>query len=244
VVVGIIGVAVIAKNQSGSSTDTAAATATEDPSAALPTGVLPSGEGWAYGVPFSTAASTAPVLEIWEDFQCPACQAVEKANGAGIESLAEQGKIQLIWRPTTFLDKNLGNDASARAVAAWGCAIDAGKTQEFHNTVYANPPATEGDGFTDEQLIGFAEQSGITGAALDTFKQCYTDRTYAGWASNSTAIFYSAKVAGTPYAVFNGVEVPTETLVNQAALEKFIADQGASPAASAGASAAASPAAS
>ncbi len=244
VVVGIIGVAVIAKNQSGSSTDTAAATATEDPSAALPTGVLPSGEGWAYGVPYSTAASTAPVLEIWEDFQCPACQAVEKANGAGIESLAEQGKIQLIWRPTTFLDKNLGNDSSARAVAAWGCAIDAGKAKEFHNTIYANPPATEGDGFTDEQLIGFAEKSGVTGAALDTFKQCYTDRKYAGWASNSTAIFYSAKVAGTPYAVFNGVEVPTETLVNQAALEKFIADQGASPAASAGASAAASPAAS
>ena len=58
------------------------------------------------------------------------------------------------------------------------------------------------------------------------------------------AVFYRAKVAGTPYAVFDGVEVPTETLVDQAKLEKFIDDQLASPAASAGASAAASPAAS
>lgn len=134
-----------------------------DPNAPLPEGVIAGGEGWAFGVPFGTS-TTAPVLEIWEDFQCPACQAVEKANGAGIEALAEQGKVRLVWRPTTFLDGNLGNDSSARAVAAWGCAIDAGKSREFHNTVYSNPPAAEGDGFTDDQMIGFAESSGIAGA--------------------------------------------------------------------------------
>ena len=66
--------------------------------------------------------------------------AVEKANGAGIEALANQGKIRLIWRPTTFLDGNLKNDSSSRAAAAWGCAIDAGKAAEYHNTIYANQP--------------------------------------------------------------------------------------------------------
>jgi len=172
------------------------------------------------------------VLEIWEDFQCPACGAVEAANGAGIASLAESGAVQLIWRPTTFLDGNLGNDASARAVAAWGCAVDVGKPREFHDAVYTSQPATEGDGWTDEELIAIAGNVGIAGADLETFTQCYADRTYLGWAANSTDVFYNSNIPGTPLAKLNGVEIPTETLVDQAALEELIAGAGSAPAAS------------
>ena len=178
----------------------------------------------------------------------PGCQAVEKANGAGIETLADQGKIALIWRPTTFLDRNLGNDASARALAAWGCAIDQGKTRDFHNTVFSNPPAKEGDGFTDEQLTTFAKDAGVPDMAA--FTTCFSAKTYLPWAANSTQVFFDSSIQGTPYALLNGVEVPTETLVNEAALEKLVSDTAAgkapasAPAASTAASAAASPAAS
>jgi protein-disulfide isomerase len=249
VVVGIIGVAVFAKNQSTTTTvDSSAITASADPAAPVPTGVQTSSDTYAYGVPYKALAADVPVLEIWEDFQCPACQAVEKANGTGIESLADQGKVNLVWRPTTFLDRNLGNDASARALAAWGCAVDAGKSHEYHNTVYANPPANEGDGFTDDQLIAFATTAGITGADLDTFTTCFTDRTYLPWAANSTKVFLDSNISGTPFALLNGVEVPTATLVDQVALEKLVSDTAAgkapSAAPSAAASAAASPAAS
>lgn len=239
VVVAIIAVAVVAKNSASSTATDSSAVPVEDTSAVLPAGVIAAGEGWAYGVPFNPGVD-APVLEIWEDFQCPACQALEKANGEGIQSLAEAGKIKLIYRPTTFLDKNLGNDSSARAIAAWGCAIDAGKGPEFHNTVYSNPPANEGDGFTDDQLIAFAKQTGITGTELDGFTKCFQDRVYAGWATNSTAIFYSAKIQGTPYGILDGKEVPTATLANQAALEKLVADTAAGVTSSAAASPAAS----
>lgn len=224
VVVGIIGVAVIAKNSQ--STDAVAAPSA-DPTAPLPAGVLAADDERAFGVPFGTATADAPVLEIWEDFQCPACGSVERANGAGIESLAEAGTIQLVWRPTTFLDANLGTDASLRAVSAWGCAIDAGKSREYHNAVFANQPETEGDGWTDAQLIAFGSDAGITGPELDTFTQCFTDRTYAGWAANSTDVFYTSNLPGTPFALLNGVEIPTATLVDQAALEKVVADAAA-----------------
>jgi protein-disulfide isomerase len=233
VVLGIIGVAVFAKNSQN--TDPIAAPSA-DPSAPLPAGVLPTDDAHAYGVPYGTGAADVPVLEIWEDFQCPACGAVEKANGAGIESLADSGAIRLIWRPTTFLDGNLGNDSSSRAAAAWGCAIDAGKAKEYHNAVFANQPETEGTGYTDEQLLAFAGDAGITGAALDTFTTCVTDRTYVGWAANSTDVFYTSGIAGTPFALLNGVEVPTETLVDQPALEKLVADAAAAPAPAASAS--------
>ena len=220
VVLGIIGVAVYAKS---SSTTDVTALPSADPSAALPAGVLPTDDERAYGVPYGTASADAPVLELWEDFQCPACNIVEQANGAGIQALAESGQVQLVYRPTTFLDANLGNDSSARATAAWGCAIDAGKVKEYHNTVFANQPEQEGTGFTDEQLVAFAEGAGITGEALDTFSSCFADRTYLGWAANSTDVFYTSNVQGTPYALLNGVEVPTEALVDKATLDALVA---------------------
>ena len=223
VVAGIIGVAVWQSNASKSDGG-GGSTASADPNAALPQGVLPGSDADAYGVPYGTADATAPVLAIWEDFQCPACGQVERANGAGIEELAAEGKVRLVWRPTTFLDRNLGNDASARATAAWGCAIDQGKAQEYHNQVYSNQPATEGDGWTDEQLLGFGKDVGLTGSAYDTFAQCFTDRTYLGWAANSTQAFYDANVPGTPNATLNGENLATSVLVDPKALEQAIAD--------------------
>ena len=228
VVVGIIAVAVVARGNSSS-----VPTAEVDPGAALPAGVLAADSPQAFGVPYGTASETAPVLEIWEDFQCPACGSVEQANGAGIAALAEEGEVRLIWRPATFLDRvNEGRDAavrdsSSRATAAWGCAIDAGKTREFHDALYANQPAGEGDGWTDEQFTAVAEQAGIAGADLEAFQACVADGTYRGWANNSGVTFSSSGADGTPYALLDGVPVPTPTLADDALLREFIASGGA-----------------
>ncbi|MBI1352410.1 MAG: thioredoxin domain-containing protein [Actinomycetales bacterium] len=240
VVVGIIAVALVARNSS--STDATPAP-TADPAAAAPAGTLPSDDPLKYGVPVGTAPADAPVLEIWEDFQCPACDAVEKTNGAGILDLANSGQVRLVWRMATFLDRvNEGGDpsvanSSTRAAAAFGCAIDAGKTEEFHKVVFDNQPANEGDGYTEEQLIAFGSDIGLTGGELDTYTQCVKDGTYLGWASNSGAAFQEAGHPGTPFALLNGVEVPTQTLVDQAALEALVKGGGSassapSPAAS------------
>lgn len=221
VVIGIIGLAVFARSSSDAGQT---ATITEpDASAPSPAGVLAGDDARAYGVPYGTATEGVPVLEIWEDFQCPACGTVEQANGAGIAALAESGKALVVWRPTTFLDRNLGNDASERAASAWGCAIDQGKTREFHDFVYANQPAVEGDGWTNDQLIGFGSEVGLTGEALTAFTQCVNDGTYRPWAANSTKVFYDAGIGGTPTALLDGASLPTEVLVDPAALEEAVA---------------------
>lgn len=233
VVVGIVAVALIARNSDSSST--VAAEPTVNPDAVLPTGVLGPDSDHPFGVPYGTAGADAPVLEVWEDVQCPACAAVEQANGAGIAALAEEGTVQLIWRPATFLDRvNEGGDpsvanSSSRGTAAWGCAMDAGKTREFHDALYANHPEVEGDGWTDEQLVGIAEQVGISGADLETFTTCVADGTYLDWATSSGATFTASGIGGTPFGLLDGVEVPTPTLADDAALREFIANpEGAS----------------
>ncbi len=231
VVALIIGLAVVVPRMSSNNT-TPDSLPSPDPNAAVPTDVYNATGEVPWGVPIGTAAATAPLLEIWEDFQCPACGALEEANGAGIQGLAQDGKIRLVWRPTTFLDNNLGNQASAYAVSAWGCAIDAGKNVEFHDIVYANQPTTEGEGWTQEQLIQFGEQAGISGAPLDTFKQCVNNNTYLGWAVNSTQAFYDAQIQGTPYGLLNGQPIEAKTLADPAALEQAIADAAAGGSAS------------
>jgi protein-disulfide isomerase len=227
VMAAIIGVAVYASSNT-SSNDASGQTGAivdPDPSAASPAGVLPADSSSPFGVPYGTGSTSVPVLEVWEDFQCPACGALELANGVGIEKLAEEGKVQLIYRPTAFLDANLGNDSSHRAIAAWGCAIDAGKIKEYRNTVFANQPIEEGIGYTEEQLLSFGSQSGITDTDLTTFTQCVTDGTYLAWAANTNQEFLSSQIGGTPSGFLNGEPVETATLADSIALAELVASK-------------------
>lgn len=219
VVALIIGLAVIVPRLSGDNNDSGNLPG-PDPAAPVPTGVYGSDGAYPYGVPFGSA--TAPVLQLWEDFQCPACGALEATNGSGIESLAEAGDMQLVWRPTAFLDNNLGNTASAQAINAWGCAIDAGKTAEYHNAIFANQPETEGDGWTTEQFVSLAEGVGITGTPLTEFNDCLTSGRYLPWAANSTQEFYNANIQGTPTGILDDSVVETATLADQTALEQLV----------------------
>jgi protein-disulfide isomerase len=209
----------------GNSKDDPNEAVTADANAALPKGVpsdtygVPVGTGW-------TAANAAklPTLEIWEDFQCPACKQVEEISGAANLALANDGKVKLLLRPTTFLDKNFpqSNNSSARATAAWGCAIDAGRAEEYHSAVFANQPTTEGTGYTEAQLLAIGQGVGITGPEYDTFAKCVTDGTYLGWAANSTEKFTASGATGTPTGYLNGTELTGSDLADTEALAKKI----------------------
>lgn len=216
----------------GSKQNSSAASGTIVADAALPAGVNSGTDTNAWGVPYNKV-SGKPTLAIWEDFQCPSCAQFEKSFGASVTKLADDGKVNLVWRPTTFLDDRFAATSpnpysSHKAAMAWGCAIDAGKAKEFHTTVFTNQPSTEGDGYTDAQITQFAQTAGITGAALTTFKSCVAAKTYDQWVTNSFQAFNDAGVPGTPTAYLNGTEVPAATLQDMAALEKLIASTPAS----------------
>ncbi len=221
--VAIVGVALYASSNSESSNaNSSAGIVDPDPSAPVPANVFGPDSDIPFGVPYGVATADAPVLELWEDFQCPACGALELANGAGIAQLAEEGKVQLVYRPTAFLDTNLGNDASHRAIAAWGCAIDEGLLKEFHGQIYANQPTEEGNGWSNEELIGFGTNSGLTETSLESFTQCVSDGKYLPWAANTTEQFYINQIPGTPSGVLNGEVVGSEILADQVQLTELI----------------------
>jgi len=199
--------------------------------AALPKGVTKDTYGVQVGPAWTaTNAASIPKLQIWEDFQCPACGQMEQSSGAKIQELAAAGKIRLEYRPTVFIDNKMVNEnlaagnpnSSRKATIAFGCSVDAGVAEKYHAAVFASQPATEGDGYSTDALVTAAQVAGLSGDALNTFKECFNNKTYDGWVTNSDKAFSDEGITSTPTGILNGTELKGNTLFDPAALEAAV----------------------
>lgn len=175
----------------------------------LPEGVTGAGAGLPVLTDVTPVAG-APTLDVYVDFQCPACAAYEERMGATIRELAQTGRVRLVYHVKNFLDDNLGNDSSTRAGTAAFCAAADGRFPEYHDLLFANQPAEEGDGFTDAQLRSFAEQAGLTGAALEQWQTCSDSGRYDAYVDSVERRSFEDGVRGTPTIRLAGEIVPLE----------------------------------
>src|SRR5947209_1214982 len=59
-----------------------------------------------YGIVLGPATGV-PVVDLYEDFQCPACKAFETGGGKqAIEQLVTAGKAKVVYHMLSFLDQN------------------------------------------------------------------------------------------------------------------------------------------
>jgi protein-disulfide isomerase len=188
---------------------------------ALPPGVTALGAGFP-AFADATPVAGAPTVDVFEDFQCPACAQFESILGPTLQDHGAAGKAKVVYHVKNFLDDNLGNDSSTRAGNAAFCAADAGKFQEFHNQVFANQPAQEGDGFTDATLKGFAQAVGISGAALTTWQQCLDAGKYVDYVNSVEKQSFADGVRGTPTIRINGSDVELQSIGTPALLTQAI----------------------
>lgn len=149
-------------------------------------------------------------VRMYEDFQCPWCGVLENSIGSELAERAQAGEITVTYQIMSFLDGSLGNDSSVRAANAALCADDAGVFPAFHGSVFANQPAEEGTGFSDEQFTIWAADAGLAGQELTTFEQCVQDRPHTGYVEDMQARANRDGVTGTPTLVVDG-----ETLGNE-----------------------------
>ncbi len=162
------------------------------------------------------AAAGAPKVEIFLDYQCPICKQFESMFGSTLDDMAGKGEIQLIYRTMTFLDNNLRNDSSLKAGVAAACADNAGKYSAYHNAIFAGQPATEGQGYTTQQLrVDFPATAGITGDALSGFQGCYDSRSTQGFVQGANEAAAADKVSATPTIRVNGTTLDNNTVFKQ-----------------------------
>ncbi|MEN9687260.1 MAG: hypothetical protein RL381_272 [Actinomycetota bacterium] len=177
-------------------------------SAAIPASVS-SDHG--YGIVFNKDLTGVPVVDIYEDFQCPICMQFEKLQGSYIESLIADKKATVVYHTLSFLGPESINAANAAA-----CSADEGKFLGYHRVLYANQPQENSGAWTNDALALIGSSAGITS---EKFKSCVKDMSYEGWVSNVAAAGAKANVNSTPTVFINGKEIDRNT--EYFSLEKF-----------------------
>ncbi|NHA67225.1 DsbA family protein [Phycicoccus flavus] len=166
----------------------------------------------------------APTVDLYEDFQCPVCGQFEAAVGPTVDELAKEGKIKLVYHVLNFLDDKTGAKNSTPAGNGAFCAAADGKFQAFHDAVYG-AQADEGTDVTDTELDAWAQQAGITGDALTTWKSCVADGTYTKYiASVNDAAFKISGFSGTPTVMIDGKMQDLGTVATPQGFTKAVED--------------------
>lgn len=167
-----------------------------DTSAAIPSSVSVE-DG--YGMVFNKELTGVPFIEIYEDFQCPACARFESISGEYIEDLIKTKKAKVAFHMLSFL----GGESQLAANAA-ACSADQGKFIEFHKTLYANQPAENSGAWSTQYLTTLALGLGISSPDYD---KCVQNQDYMGWVKNVAEEGAKRNVNSTPTVFINGKEI-------------------------------------
>ncbi|MBL0888158.1 DsbA family protein [Myceligenerans indicum] len=169
---------------------------------AIPAGVvdetgIPVDENGAAG----TLVDGAPQLDVYVDFMCPICGQFEQMNGADIAQLRESGEVALVVHPVAILDRmSSGTEYSTRAAssAAWVADKAPEAFVEYHDLLFANQPAENSAGLSDDQLAGFAEQAGVPADVAKGIADGEATEAYRDWVTASTDQATSAEELANP----------------------------------------------
>lgn len=148
-------------------------------------------------------------VEIYLDYLCPACQRFEQAAQPALDRYLESGRVNVVYRPVSILDRASTNRYSSRSAAGAGCAADQGKIVEYTKALYAQQPAEGGAGHTNDELADIATQAGLS---RDSFGQCLDDDRYGDWVKSATDAMAERGVNSTPTVFVNGKNLGSPTL--------------------------------
>ena len=157
-----------------------------------------------YAIAFNTELKGVPVVDIYEDFQCPICQQFEGLNGKYINSLITDKKATVKFHSLSFIGPE-----SVRAANAGACANDEGKFVDMHLALYANQASSENSGaWSNDRLIEIAKAAGISSGS---FSDCVKGAKYQGWVGKVAEAGSKAGVNSTPTVFVNGKEIDRNT---------------------------------
>jgi protein-disulfide isomerase len=154
-----------------------------------------------YGIVFN--ASAKPVIDVWEDFQCPSCEIFETANGQYLHDVATQGKAKVVFHVLSFIGAE-----STTLTNASGCADKVGKFLDLHSYLYAHQKRENSGFWGVDTLIAAGKAAGITDPAYET---CIKDGTYSKWVQNVESSGGVANINQTPTILINGTALDRTT---------------------------------
>jgi protein-disulfide isomerase len=168
-------------------------------------------------------SSSAPVVvEVFEDFQCPACARYsESIEPLIVNSYVTDGRVRYIFRHYPFIDDRVARKESDQAANASMCAADQGRFWDYHDIVFANWNGENQGSFVDKRLVTFAESIGLD---MDAFNQCFKENIFINEINADIALAEQYAVNATPSIYVNGVKVESPSADSiQQAIEQALA---------------------
>ncbi len=173
------------------------------------TAAVPPGATDSYGMKLGEAGADHEVV-IYEDFLCPACKGFEDAYAAELESAVAEGRATVEYRVLNFLERF--GDYSKRTANAFAVVLDTAGPEvakKFHDMLYAEQPAEDGDHPDDEWLIEKAVEAGATESEVS---RGIEDLEFEGWVDNGVKAATSAGIKGTPTVIVDGKAIDATEL--------------------------------
>ncbi|MGH3239985.1 MAG: DsbA family protein, partial [Spirillospora sp.] len=162
---------------------------------------------------------SAPVLELYEDFQCPACRALEQRLGGTIKQLAAEGRAKVVYRPFQLFQQDPLMSNSRRAANAAAC-LPVANWVSYHDRLFAEQPVEGDTGFGNEDLIDWGAAHGVADPA---FAACVNGAQQIDLVEKASAQAGRAGVDATPYLALNGRKVGGDVLGSPDELREAVA---------------------
>ena len=146
---------------------------------------------------------SAPVtIEVYEDFQCPACKSFsEQIEPEIIDTFVATGDVYYIYRHFPFLDDRAPRNESDQAANASMCAAVENRFWDYHDMLFANWDGENQGAFNDKRLVAFAEALGLD---MQEFNQCFDANQFKDEIDADLASGRDSGVTGTPSIMVNG----------------------------------------
>lgn len=146
-------------------------TRTVDGTASAPAGAAGWGSSQGAGVTVGAAGDVAAGITIFLDFQCPFCQRFEAQYGDDITKYVTAGRLQVTYRPVSFLDRiSASGDYSSRAAASLFLIAKSGAKDAvilgFIGEMFRRQPVEGVGNLTNLQISEIAAGAGVTGEVL------------------------------------------------------------------------------
>ena len=144
--------------------------------------------------------SAPVVIEVWSDYQCPACGRF--ALGAGrqlVDTLVADGTVRVVWRDMAFL-----GDESIWAAEAAAAAAEQGQFWAYHDKLFASQRGENRGAFRKDNLKRLAAEMGLDTAA---FNAALDSGRYAAEVQRETALGRAKGVRATPTLFVNDQKI-------------------------------------
>jgi protein-disulfide isomerase len=191
-----------------------------DKPVALPTGVTadvaPDGT-----VTMVKRGVAGPLVDVFEDFQCPICKEFHRVNDSTLKSLAGEGKAKVVYHPIVIFGSEPLSGNSLRASAAAHCITDGDHWLAFEDQLFAHQPPEGSAGFSTADLVSYGSAAGIGDSE---FAACVRSQHYAPQVKQASQAAISGGVFGTPTVKVNGRALATnETLTAEGLRNAIVA---------------------